>query len=320
MNLSPSGGTLTGSGLIGVNNGFFNPTQNLIGSYNLTYSISNPLTGCSDSKTQSIVVNDTPVLSAVSSNVSTCLGNDGSVDVSVSGGSNPISYAWNNGQTTQDLNNITAGNYSVIATDANGCQDTISTSITQPSPPTIIFSKSNVSCFGFNDGSIDVTVFGGQSPYSYSWSNGATSEDLNNLSSGFYYLTVTDSNNCVVSQGVVIDQPSEIFINSTTTEANEGHHTWTSVADQCPQTKQWIQQNFIINKQTGRIRFMYLEPGGWIMPHKDRDVHKLYEINVAITNPKGCVFRMLERGNIPFAPGKAFIIDTANKHLSLIHI
>ena len=114
---------MTGSGLIGVNNGFFNPTQNLIGSYNLTYSISNPLTGCSDSKTQSIVVNDTPVLSAVSSNVSTCLGNDGSVDVIVSGGSNPINYAWNNGQTTQDLNNITAGNYSVIATDANGCQD-----------------------------------------------------------------------------------------------------------------------------------------------------------------------------------------------------
>ena len=83
MNLSPSGGTLTGSGLIGVNNGFFNPTQNLTGSYNLTYSISNTLTGCSDSKTQSIVVNDTPVLSVVSSNVSTCLGNDGSVDVSV---------------------------------------------------------------------------------------------------------------------------------------------------------------------------------------------------------------------------------------------
>ena len=220
LNLSPSGGTLTGSGLIGVNNGFFNPTQNLIGSYNLTYSISNPLTGCSDSKTQSIVVNDTPVLSAVSSNVSTCLGNDGSVDVSVSGGSNPINYAWNNGQTTQDLNNITAGNYSVIATDVNGCQDTISTSITQPSPPTIIFSKSNVSCFGFNDGSIDVTVFGGQSPYSYSWSNGATSEDLNNLSAGFYYLTVTDLNNCVVSQGVVIDQPSEIVINSTTTDVS----------------------------------------------------------------------------------------------------
>ena len=63
LNLSPSSGTLTGSGLIGVNNGFFNPTQNLIGTYNLTYSTLNPLTGCGDSKTQSIVVNDTPVLS-----------------------------------------------------------------------------------------------------------------------------------------------------------------------------------------------------------------------------------------------------------------
>ena len=88
----------------------------------------------------------------VSNNVSTCLANDGSVDVSVTGGTNPINYAWNNGQTTQDINNLTAGTYSVIATDINGCLDTISASITQPSPPTIIFSKSNVSCFGLNDG------------------------------------------------------------------------------------------------------------------------------------------------------------------------
>ena len=101
---------------------------------------------------------------------------------------------------------------------------------------------------------------------------------------------------------------------SITTE-QEGHHAWTSVADQCPNTKQWIEQNFIINQHTRRIRFMLLEPGGYIMPHKDRDIHKLKEINVAITNPKGCVFRMLERGDIPFEPGKAFILDIANRHM-----
>ena len=48
------------------------------------------------------------------------------LDVSVTGGSNPINYAWNNGQATQDLINIAAGNYSLIATDVNGCQDTVS--------------------------------------------------------------------------------------------------------------------------------------------------------------------------------------------------
>mgnify|MGYP003127942820 FL=1 len=99
------------------------------------------------------------------------------------------------------------------------------------------------------------------------------------------------------------------------TEAKDGHHTWTSVADRCPKTKKWIEQNFSISETTGRIRFMYLEPGGWIMPHKDRDNKQLKEINVAITNPEGCVFRMLERGNIPFAPGKAFILDISNRHM-----
>ncbi len=104
-------------------------------------------------------------------------------------------------------------------------------------------------------------------------------------------------------------------IDPSVTEEQEGKHTWTSVADKCPKTKQWIEDNFLINDNTRRIRFMFLEPGGWIMPHKDRDTHQLREINVAITNPSGCVFRMLERGNIPFEPGKAFILDIANRHM-----
>lgn len=104
-------------------------------------------------------------------------------------------------------------------------------------------------------------------------------------------------------------------IDPSITEEQKGKHTWTSVADECPHTKHWIEENFIINDATRRIRFMFLEPGGWIMPHKDRDTHQLREVNVAITNPKGCVFRMLERGNVPFEPGKAFILDIANRHM-----
>ena len=92
-------------------------------------------------------------------------------------------------------------------------------------------------------------------------------------------------------------------------------HTWTSVAEECLTTKQWIQSNFIINNNTKRIRFMYLEPGGWILPHHDRETHMLKEINVAITNPQGCIFRMMDRGDIPFTPGTAFILDVANKHM-----
>ena len=100
----------------------------------------------------------------------------------------------------------------------------------------------------------------------------------------------------------------------TTTSSNEPH-TWTDIANHCPRTVEWIKQNFIIDNSTGRIRFMFLEPGGYIMPHTDRNTSKLSEINVAITNPQGCIFRFLDRGTIPFQDGKAFIIDTSNRHM-----
>lgn len=218
LNISPTGGSLLGSGLVGVNNGFFDPNISQAGSYNLTYSINNLTTGCSDSKTQIIEVYDTPELTATTTNVSTCFGNDGSIDISVQGGTNPISYSWNNGMTTQDLNNIVAGYYSLTAVDNNGCSDTISAIITQPISPIISFSKLDASCYGANDASIDITVTGGLPPYSYFWSNSSTNQDLYNLVAGYYYLTVTDSNGCEVSQGIIIEQPSEIIVNHVTTD------------------------------------------------------------------------------------------------------
>lgn len=100
----------------------------------------------------------------------------------------------------------------------------------------------------------------------------------------------------------------------TTTASNEAHG-WTDLAIQCPITVDWIKKNFIINESTGRIRFMVLKPGGYILPHVDREEKGLGEINVAITQPKGCTFRFLDKGNIPFKAGDAFIIDTSNRHL-----
>jgi hypothetical protein len=104
-------------------------------------------------------------------------------------------------------------------------------------------------------------------------------------------------------------------VNSTTTTNSNLQHSWTKLADQCPKTTKWINNNFTISKSTGRIRFMLLEPGGYILPHHDRDNSGLREVNVAITQPNGCVFRFLDRGTIPFCEGDAYIIDTSNKHL-----
>jgi len=99
---------------------------------------------------------------------------------------------------------------------------------------------------------------------------------------------------------------------STTTGYTEEPYIWTEIADLCPVTSDWIKNNFDV---TGRVRFMLLEAGGYILPHSDREIKYLSEVNIALNNPIGCTFRFLDRGNIPFEPGQAYIIDTSNKHM-----
>lgn len=71
---------------------------------------------------------------------------------------------------------------------------------------------SDVTCFGGNNGSADLTVKGGTAPYTYLWSNGSTTEDLTNLVAGRYVVTVTDMNNFTYSESVEVAEPSEIVL------------------------------------------------------------------------------------------------------------
>jgi len=89
---------------------------------------------------------------------------------------------------------------------------------------------------------------------------------------------------------------------------------WTDVAHECPHTTHWLESNFDINHDTGRIRFMLLEPGGHIVLHKDRNDNGLFEFNIAITNPEQCVFRFKDFGNVSFAPGVCCMMDTSYEH------
>ena len=102
---------------------------------------------------------------------------------------------------------------------------------------------------------------------------------------------------------------------SNITEQTAQLYSWTWVADRCPATKSFIQDHWIIDENTGRIRFMYLEPGGFIMPHADRQQKKLFECNIALTQPVDCVFRFLDYGNVPFSPLSGYMIDTSHRHL-----
>lgn len=142
-------------------------------------------------------------------------GNDGAADINVSGGTPPYSYSWSNGATTEDINGVSAGFYSLTITDAASATATVNLSIGQPTPISITRFIDDVSCNGGTDGGISLVVSGGAAPYSYSWTNGDTSQNITNQMSGPYTVTVTDANGCVASATDTIGEPSQFFIFSS---------------------------------------------------------------------------------------------------------
>ena len=143
-----------------------------------------------------------------------CNGDEnGFINIDVAGGTgeNTYSYNWSSGQTTEDLENIGAGEYTLIVTDQNLCSDSVTVTITEPElgldlegTISTYQGEFGVSCFGENDGSIDLTPIGGTTPYLYTWSNGETSQDISNLEAGEYSVVVTDANQCADSLTFVI--------------------------------------------------------------------------------------------------------------------
>ena len=86
------------------------------------------------------------------------------------------------------------------------------------------------------------------------------------------------------------------------------------ITSRCPVTTKYFKEDFPAQEYY-RVRFMYLEPNGYIQPHRDRDNSMLFPLNIALNNPKGCVFRMKDKGDVPFNPdGGACLVDISNEH------
>lgn len=91
-------------------------------------------------------------------------------------------------------------------------------------------------------------------------------------------------------------------------------YKWTDIIDRCPVTYKFFKEVFPF-KEYYRLRYMLLEPGGYITPHKDSNDNKLSPINIALNHPKGCKMKMQgHKGYVPFAPGKSFLLDVGNIH------
>jgi hypothetical protein len=240
IDLSVSGGTAaytyawtaSGTGVVPSGQATSQDLTGLVaGTYSVVITDNN---GCTTSNSATIT-QPSAVLSSSRTFVNVlCFGNNtGSIDLSVSGGTAGYSYAWTatgggsvpSGQAnSQDLTGLVAGTYSVTVTDANNCTTTNSATITQPSSAvSSTKTQVNVLCFGNATGSIDLSVVGGTSGYTYSWtassggsvpSGQANSQDLTGLVAGTYSVTVTDANGCTTTNSATITQPSAALSSS----------------------------------------------------------------------------------------------------------
>jgi gliding motility-associated-like protein len=141
---------------------------------------------------------------------------DGSIDLTVIGGTPNYTFAWSNGAITEDLSDLIAGTYEVIVTDANGCTTSQEIELTEPSGldseiDAFTFpSGSNISCFGFSDGRIFLDVTGGAGGYTFEWSNGATTQNLINVPVGSYSVIIRDANGCSVFNAITLIEPTPL--------------------------------------------------------------------------------------------------------------
>ncbi len=166
-----------------------------------------------------VTVYPTPILTLQATNVSCNDFSDGSIDLTVTNGTSPYTYLWSNSAITEDISNLSPDNYSVVVTDVNSCSATVQTNITQPDVLTINAINTQVSCFNGNNGAIDVTVGGGIYPYTYLWNSTEITEDISNLTIGFYQVTATDANGCVITYSTTLTQPDSLMIQTVVYDA-----------------------------------------------------------------------------------------------------
>jgi hypothetical protein len=198
---SPSGGTAaTASGLT-------------VGNYSCLITDSN---GCTITKT--FTITQPPVLSATTSQINATCVSPGQAGVTASGGTTPYTYLWSNGATTAIATGLTAGNYSAVITDANGCTITKNFVIATTNTLVATTSQTNVLCNGSNTGSASVIPSGGPGPFTYVWAPfGGSGDTANNLIAGNYSVTITSANGCSIVKNFTITEPTPINITPSQT-------------------------------------------------------------------------------------------------------
>ncbi len=259
-------------------------TNLAVGAYTVTVT---NVGGCS--ATASVTLTQPPLLNlATTSQDAVCFGQpSGTASAQVMGGTMPYQYAWSNGQTTPTLPAATSGTYTLVVTDANGCTDTGTVTINQP---TAVLASANmvqnVSCFDGTNGQISLTSSGGVLPLSFLWSNGQSAASITGLVAGTYTATVSDANGCTVSFQQLVTQPADLTAFATPIAAKcFGNNNGALHVD--------------INGGTSSYATTWQGPGGFT--GTGVDLANLFSGNylATITDQKGCTETLMATVNEP---------------------
>jgi uncharacterized repeat protein (TIGR01451 family) len=183
--------------------------------------------GCASSNTAYIGISPNALTSSMAITSAVC--SDGGATVTPAMGTAPYTYFWSmnnaNGTpavfTTQSISHQTAGTSgNVLVTDAKGCQTSNYVYISQgPSPIQSSDQITNATC-PLSNGAIALTVWGGTGPYVFSWSNGANTQNISNLSSGSYDVSITDATGCSTVRNKYVANQSGMYPYVTSTATN----------------------------------------------------------------------------------------------------
>ena len=196
------------------------------GTYSVTATDAN---NCTASQSFTLTAPSAIVIAGTTSNPS-CGQNNGNISVNASGGTGSKTYLWNTGAITAAINSLTAGLYTVTATDANNCSVSQSFTLNSSSSIQVVASTTAVSCFGGNNGTASTSVTGASGTITYTWSNGMTGAAIQNLAAGTYFVTVLDQNGCSASTSVTVSQPAALTMSVSAVNISCGVGTGSASA------------------------------------------------------------------------------------------
>ncbi len=274
---------------------YLTPTTATAGTY---YIVGITAAGCSDTTAVIVTINSSPVVTASGINL-TCFNIcNGNAIATVVGGTSLYTYVWSSGPssttaiTADTITGLCIGGYTVTVTDANGCFDTGSVIISQPTQINPNITSGNISCIGVCDGASESSPTGGTAPYTFAWNTGSVDSLIINLCPGTYTVIVTDSLGCTSTLSDTIVQAATVLSNAVITNAACG----------------LCNGQIVLNPSGGISPYTYLWGSGQTGNTESNLCAGLYSVNV--TDNAGCSSTFSIPISNPGGPTSASITST----------